>query len=273
MMADQGIGEHEASTSASQIMVDRVSIRVPPFWPERPGLWFASLEAQFHINGISQELTKFYYAISQLDTNSAAEVENIITSPPKELPYSTLKDALIARFSESYEEKMRRLLEKEEIGDRKASSFLRHLKALAGVSFPQQLLKTIWMSRLPQDIRGILTAQKHQSVEELGELADKLQDISVRPMLVQAANTVPDDTKEQMKIVLQQVTDLTRMVASLFSDHARAGQSSRDRSRSRSRSRNRIFCWYHNRFGTKATKCIKPCSWKVSPQENSSNNQ
>lgn len=84
------------------LQVTRVTIRTPPFCKDRPALWFASLEAQFTINQITVETTKFSYAISLLDTNCACEVEDIIISPPQTNPYTMLKSAIISRFSDSY---------------------------------------------------------------------------------------------------------------------------------------------------------------------------
>jgi hypothetical protein len=52
------------------------------------GLWFAQAEAQFSLAGISSEKTKFFHVISQLDHRYAAEVEDIITSPPERDPYT-----------------------------------------------------------------------------------------------------------------------------------------------------------------------------------------
>lgn len=261
------VGEQSTDISPSSpqpVIVNRISIRVPPFWPDRPGLWFATLEAQFFINNITQELTKYYYAVSQLDTKTATEVEDIIIEPPKCQPYTCLKNALISRFSESYEEKIRRLLEKEEIGDRKPSSFFRHLKTLAGSSFPEQLLQSMWINRLPHYMQGILVAQKHSSLDDLSELADKLQEISPQSMHVHAAgrtssslSSSSDDTKEQLKMLQQQVTDLTRLVAGLTTSKDR---SNRSRSNSRSRTPNGQ-CWYHRRFAAKATRCLQPCTW------------
>lgn len=270
---DGGHTVDPCTSNPQTILVNRVSIRVPPFWPDRPGLWFASLEAQFHINGITQEMTKYYYAVSQLDTKSASEVEDIIIEPPKEQPYTCLKKALISRFSLSYEEKVRRLLEKEEMGDRKPSSFLRHLRTLAGSSFPEQLLHTIWTNRLPHHIQGILVAQKQSSLEDSGELADKLQEISSQPMHIHAASraSLPsDDTKEQLRLLQQQVADLTQLVTSLTTGNSR---NNRSRSGSRSRTFNGL-CWYHKQFAAKATKCIQPCTWFASaPQGNSNSSQ
>jgi hypothetical protein len=34
-----------ADSSSSE--VSRVAVRLPPFWPERPAVWFAQAEAQF----------------------------------------------------------------------------------------------------------------------------------------------------------------------------------------------------------------------------------
>jgi hypothetical protein len=40
--------------------INRVGIRVPPFWPEKPAVWFAQLEGQFALPNITQDATKFY---------------------------------------------------------------------------------------------------------------------------------------------------------------------------------------------------------------------
>jgi hypothetical protein len=71
--------------------ISRVAVRLPPFWAERPAVWFAQAEAQFSLAGISNERKKFNYVISQLDQRYAAEVEDIITSPPQQDPYSKLR--------------------------------------------------------------------------------------------------------------------------------------------------------------------------------------
>jgi hypothetical protein len=89
--------QNGASTTNSSIPADisRVAVQLPPFWAERPAVWFAQVEAQSALAGISSEKTKFYYVISQLDHRYAAEVEDIITSPPERDPYTTLKAELV----------------------------------------------------------------------------------------------------------------------------------------------------------------------------------
>lgn len=257
--------------TASEAFVNRVSIRTPAFCKDRPALWFASLEAQFFINKITQEATKFSFAVAHLDTNCTREVEDIIIQPPASMPYTTLKQAIIARFSESHEEKMRRLLEREHMGDRKPSSFLRHLKSLAGHAFPDDLMRSIWTGRLPRQLQIILAAQQVQDLGELAILADRLMDIQSQPPEVSSISSVttpPTPDQSVIQALQKQMTELTQMVASLTAtnrpprDQQKSHNSStRYRSRSRSRPRNEDLCWYHDRFAQKAKKCEQPCKW------------
>jgi hypothetical protein len=60
-----------------------VAVRLPPFWAERPTVWFAQAEAQFSWAGITSEKTIVLHVVSQLDHQYAAEVEDIIISPPE----------------------------------------------------------------------------------------------------------------------------------------------------------------------------------------------
>jgi hypothetical protein len=131
--------------------ISRVAVRLPPFWAERPNVWFAQAEAQFTLAGISSEQTKFYYVIAHLDHRYATEVEDIITSPPEREPYTTLRTELIRRLSPSKEQRIHQLLTLQEMGDRKPSQFLRRLRSLAP-DVPDDFLRSIWSSRLPTNI-------------------------------------------------------------------------------------------------------------------------
>jgi hypothetical protein len=84
--------------------------------------------------------------ISQLDHRHNAELEDIITSLPERDPYTTLTELI--------KQRIRQLL-KLEMGDRKPSQFVRHLRSLA----PDDFLHTIWSSQLSSYIHGILIGQ------------------------------------------------------------------------------------------------------------------
>ena len=68
----------------------RVAVRLPPFWPDRPAIWFAQAESQFELAAITRQRTKFNYVVSQLNQQQASEVEDIIIAPPEQEPYDRL---------------------------------------------------------------------------------------------------------------------------------------------------------------------------------------
>lgn len=152
----------------------RVGVRIPPFWPEEPAVWFAQIEGQFILSRITMDEAKFFYVASNLDPMYAKEVKDIIVNPPATEKYEKLKSELIKRLSASKEKKIKQLLMHEELGDRKPSQFLRHLTDLAGPNVPDDFITTIWSSRLPQNVQTVLALQMGLPNEKLGDLAAKI---------------------------------------------------------------------------------------------------
>ena len=85
--------------------VYRVAVRLPPFWPNRPAIWFTQAEAQFELAAITRKRTTFNYVVFQLNQQQAVEVEDIIFSPPEHEPYDRLKAELVRRLSTAREQR------------------------------------------------------------------------------------------------------------------------------------------------------------------------
>ncbi|CAB0033710.1 unnamed protein product [Trichogramma brassicae] len=182
--ADAARQQQAVAAAAAPRYVQRVAVKLPAFWLDKPAIWFAQAEAQFALADITVELTKYYHVISQLDVRAASEVEDIISSPPGEFPYTNLRQRLIERLSTSEEHRVRQLLHDEELGDRKPSQFLRHLKSLAAPAVVQpNLLRHLWLRRLPTHVQTVLTARPELSLEQLSDLADKIVEISPVPSI------------------------------------------------------------------------------------------
>jgi hypothetical protein len=101
-------------------------MRLLPFWAKGSAEWFTLAEAQFSLDGITEERTKFYYVLSQPDHHYAMEVQDILTSLLQQDPYTKLKTELVNRLFPSRERRARQLFTFEEMGDRKPSQFLIH---------------------------------------------------------------------------------------------------------------------------------------------------
>lgn len=78
-----------------------VSIKLPPFSPADPEVWFDQVETQFTTRGVTTKKTRFDYVISSLSPEFAMEVRDLLLKPPAESPYNTLKAELIKRIAAS----------------------------------------------------------------------------------------------------------------------------------------------------------------------------
>ncbi|XP_023725810.1 uncharacterized protein LOC111874493 [Cryptotermes secundus] len=204
---------------------------------------------------MSSEHTKFCYVISQLDQRYTSEAEDIITSPPKRDPYTTLRTELVRRLSPSKEQRIRELLTLEDMGDRKPSQFLRHLRNLAP-DIPDDLLRSMWSNRLPAHIRAILAGQTENDLDATARCADRITEAAPQQTLASVA-LLPEknDTWKYVKDRGRQVQTLNAKLGRIISN------SRNRRSASRSPSREKVIptlCLYHHRYGARAQKCTQP---------------
>ncbi|KAJ8915273.1 hypothetical protein NQ315_014781 [Exocentrus adspersus] len=189
--------------------------------------------------------------------------------PPQDKPYTAHKAALKNRLSTSKEQEIRRLLEKEEIGDSKPSQFLHRLRALAGTGVSESLLHTLWTGHLPSSVQGMLATQKNSSLDDVAELADAILESTTPNLQVHQVSRDDKTNGERIVRLEQHILAITNDLAALRierrqferSEAPRSRYPSRNRSQSRSgnRSRDNGQCWYHRRFADKARMCRAPC--------------
>ncbi|XP_029675768.1 uncharacterized protein LOC115243157 [Formica exsecta] len=258
-----------------QEQVTRLTVKAPPFWPDKPELWFAQLESQLTLGGITQDTTKYSYVLAHLETRYAREIQDIVMQPPAQGKYEAVKRALTQRLTATQEQRIRQLLEHEELGDRKPSQFLRHLQTLANNNVPEQLLRTLWLGRLPQQAQVILATRTEDRLEDVAEQADRITEVTSR-MTVAVATATQPSIEDQIKALTQQVEMLSAQIRERHSrSRSRArNQAPRERSSSRVHKRREANkddgqCFFHQRFGVEAKKCRQPCTFKKENTEGS----
>lgn len=249
----------------------KVSIKIPPFWPEKPEIWFYQVEAQFEINRITVEGTKFNYLISQLEPKYIEDIWDLISDKNANNKYTLAKEKLLSVFKESENKRIKRLVTGIELGDMKPSQLLQKMRSLATDDISDKVLKTLWLDKLPDCIKNILLVSD-ENLEKLTKMADKIGEMNQRQELCAARSStdLTDELMYKMASLEQQIAKLctNQWPRSRSRDLDRSKGITRNGSRGRSGSRKRFnpsgkYCYYHFRFGARCMegKCAPPCAW------------
>jgi hypothetical protein len=252
--------------------VSAVAIKIPPFWPADPLVWFAQVEAQFATRNVTSSRTRFEYVVASLSNEFATEVRDVILNPPAEDTYDILKQRLIQRTAASEQRRLQMLFTAEELGDRKPTQLLRRMQQLlgdsAGPNPDSSFLRELFLQRLPGQVRMVLASSTDMSLDALAEMADKIMEVA--SPTVSSVNVAPLTSEvDQLRAEVGRLREL------ISSFQMAPAHQSRPQSRSRSRSRQNsphrsstedAYCWYHRRFGELAKKCSSPCSWSGNAQ-------
>jgi hypothetical protein len=148
------------------------------------------------------------------------EVEDIVNSPPPRDPYTHLKNEVIKRLCPTKEQRARQLFEFEEMGDRRPSQFLRHLRTLAP-DIPSDYLRSLWSSRLPPNVRAILAGLPDVELEAAALCADRIMEAIPVPAV---ASISPDTDHTGLQ---QKLSHLSCQVSELRAEQVRLDASLR----------------------------------------------
>ena len=235
--------------------VAAVQLKLPPFWPADPQVWFAQVEAQFSTRNITVQRTKFDYVVASLAPEFATEVRDLVLQPPEATLYDKLKEQLIKRTAASEQRRLQQLFNAEELGDRKPTQLLRRMQQLLGekaTNTDAAFMRELFLQRLPSNVRMLLASTPDTgNLEDLAQLADKVVEVAVPSV----ANVNASTDLQQLR---QEVADLKGMLQSL--KLTRRPPRSRSASPAPPTQQPQELCWYHAKFGDQAQKCKPPCS-------------
>ena len=183
---------------------------------------------------------------------------------------------MVRRLSATRSNKMQQLLEREEMGDRTPSQFLRCMRTLASESVTDDFLKTMWLSRLPQAVRTVVSvldipldqlAAADKVNETMPKAAVPCANIGrAQENVLQIVTTSRDLEMDEMR---RQWREFSSQMMEIAKEFARTSvrQTTRARSKSRQRRRSKLpavssHCWYHQTFSDRSTKCKPPCNYQ-----------
>ena len=154
-------------------------VSVPTFQAKDVEFWFLQVEAMFRTGNVTGDQSKFDYVVKALDLSAATDIRELLRNPPDEDMYGALKKALIDRLALSESARIKKILSNEQMGDRTPSQHLRHLQNVAGDSFSETVLLSIWMQALPPDVKLIVAGDaENLALDKLASMADRILDVA-----------------------------------------------------------------------------------------------
>lgn len=216
-----------------------VAVKLPEFWTEEPVLWFLQADATFRRCNVTTQATKFDHVVSRLPQSVLASVRSTVTSAATAegaaTAYDDLKKRLVADYDASPWRRAAKIIDHPGLGDGRPSALMATMLALLpGDEKPGYIFRSLFMRRLPSDIREHLVSQKFEDDREMAAMADVLWDARGE---VTASAAMP-----------------TRMRTPPL--RRRGGSPTRSSGDDQQR-----LCWYHRRWGSKADRCRPPCSY------------
>lgn len=271
-MSDDLPGDNSSTNESYNNSVKAVRLPLPTIQEDNIELWFLQLDHWFNVNGIKNDNTKFSTTVAALSSKLLTQIFDIVSKPPEKEKFDAIKRALIKHFADSEQERIQKYVSGLQLGDRKPSHLLNDMRRVGIESANEQLLKGLWMQRLPVNVQTCLSTVD-EPLAKLAELADKVMEtIRTSNGTVSSVNSSDKDTAIQE--LRNEMRELARQVSRVMKSH-----DDTRRSRSRSATPNKRLssdnatsqsdeCWFHKTFGASAKKCRDPCSKSNTLQKN-----
>ncbi|XP_073835814.1 uncharacterized protein [Musca autumnalis] len=181
----QSVSSNSSSMTnqSSGFEVSAASIKLPGFWTNCPEAWFIHAEMQFATKGITLDKTKYEYVVTALPQEVIMSVLDVIRNSRNNNSYEDLKDVLIKRHTLSESKRIDKILFDLEMGDQKPSELYRPMSLMAGTQFSQDVLKRIWIRRLPKNLYVALMGSNITDTNQLIQTADNIWEVLQRDEL------------------------------------------------------------------------------------------
>ena len=182
-MPDDVAADATTNPSTDATVAAMPSVTLPVFSTSNTAPWFQRAEALFRLKRVSAN-QKSDFIVGALPEDVFNRISSWLnTYADGIVPYDILKAKIIRSCQPSPEEKSQKILDllKLPLGDQRPSDAFFELKNLSTVLAPDgstsqiDLLRVLWMLRLPTDIRTQIRSFSTQPEEDLTELADSIR--------------------------------------------------------------------------------------------------
>ena len=214
------------------------SLKLPEFWEASPAAWFAHTESQFDLHGVADDNRRYHHVVTALPSSVATRIVGLLTRPPALDKYTTLKTQLLYNFSLSNAERADELFALNGLGGREPSQLMEHMLALLGDNEPGFLFTHLFLRQLPVSVRSALA---DVPVGDLRAFAIEVDKFWIAQRGSGGSSPIPAYTSPAPHVRKNKTANVGPSCPVQRPD----------------------VCFYHERFGDRATKCRQPCSFAV----------
>lgn len=243
------------------------NLKLPQFWTLYPQAWFVQVDSLFELHNVNNDNTKFQHVISSLSQEVILKVLSFIQNPPNINKYEALKNTLCEKYSLSEGKRLEDVISDTLLGDKTPSELYDEMITLSEpLSFvSHDLIFKLWQRKLPHKVQEHLLSSGLQSIKDIVALADKIYQME-KPNIC-SVNSSESKSSQILQNVTQLTSNLSESINKIALDIAELKNKEVQRSRFEFPKRtsqhnyNHDICWYHQHFGKRALKCIKPCKY------------
>jgi hypothetical protein len=247
------------------------AVRLPDFHADSPQCWFTNLDSQFATANITQSITKFHWAVAKLPFSLTPTIQPLAQDPTAVAdPYGRLKELLLESYGMTEEQRTSKWLDYPMCSSENRPSVLwDNLSALRPKTLDDAQV-ALFIRKLPRHISAMINTKSFDTPQEMVRRCNQLwatQTPEEAASAAAAAAAAATGPWQHSSLRSAQA----RRSPSPYRRKTSGGDKTGDKPDRRRRSptpgvtkggRGDGLCFYHSRFGSKAHKCERGCTYQ-----------
>ena len=260
-------GTSTAGSPASIADANATHLKLPTFVALDAPTWFFRAEVSFRIHR-TPTTRQADHVIAALPEDIFIKVSKYLRENP-DISYSEIKNHLLSRFAESAASRAAKIraLSLQPLGEDDPVDAWNELENLAAMDPPVDMLKELFLARLPSHIRSALPKAAETDTQTLAKQAKDLMEAHAAASPPSAAyqadqeTATPDDNPDPDDVSYAKAnqTYLPRYKASTIKNQWYTNP--RQQQTPYQPQPYKFTCWYHMQFGPRARNCINGCTF------------
>jgi hypothetical protein len=259
---------NQQQQAAAAAAAAAAAVRLPDFHADSPQCWFDNLDSQFATANITQSITKFHWAVAKLPFSLTPTIRPLTRDPTAVAdPYKKLKELLLESYGMTDEQRTNKWMDYPMCGSETRPSVLwDNLTALQPASLNEAQV-ALFICKLPRHISAMINMKSFDTPQEMVRRCNQLWATQTPEEAASAAAAAAAGPWQHSSLRNAQA----RRSPSPYRRKTPGGDKAGDKADRRRRSptpreakggRNDGLCFYHSRFGSKANKCERGCTYQ-----------